>query len=281
MNFDHKNKRRAPESRTGSCTSTPAQATTAAKALRGRPRKDALGRVADQRAFVGAATGIMREAGTAGLTARAVAARAGTAVGSVYAAFPNLEALRLAVNTATMGLLRETLAAALATSTGMSLQDRLLGLADVYMGFADTHATLWAALFEPRTMAAPPAMAEETTALFALLDGVLCDAGCAASDAPAFGRALWAAVHGTLFLAVQGSLGPVGRNEAASLVHTLVTAIVGGIPRQSSVQQAAVARSRQALPRSALGKPVDPMPAKWTGGLQKPDTIKASDGETD
>ena len=207
----------------------------AAKAPRGRPRKDALGRVADQQALVVAAIDIMCEGGAAGLTARAVAARVGTAVGSVYAAFPNLEALRLEVNTATMGQLRETLAAALAQSTGRSLQDRLLSLADAYMGFADTHPALWAALFEPRTMAAPPAMAEQTTALFALLEGVLCGAGCAGPDVPAFGRALWAAVHGTVFLAVQGSLGPVGREEAASLVHTLVKAIVGGISRQPSV----------------------------------------------
>ena len=166
MNNDQRKVRSSPETRPTSCAATPQQATLAAKAPRGRPRKDALGRVADQQALVVAAIDIMREAGAAGLTARAVAARVGAAVGSVYAAFPNLEALRLEVNTATMGQLRDTLAAALAHSIGRSLQDRLLGLADAYMGFADTHPALWAALFEPRTMAAPPAMAEQTTALF-------------------------------------------------------------------------------------------------------------------
>lgn len=52
---------------------------------------------------------------------------ASTALGSVYVAFPNFEALRLAVNTATMGRLLETLAATLAGATGLPLQDRLLG----------------------------------------------------------------------------------------------------------------------------------------------------------
>ena len=179
-----------------------------AKAPRGRPRKDALDREAAQQALVDAATGIVREAGVAALTARAVAARAGTAVGSVYAAFPSLEALRLGVNTATMGLLRDALAAALAQSAGRPLDDRLRGLADAYMGFADGEPTLWAALFEPRTMPAPLAMANLTASLFALLEGVLREAGCAAPDVPALGRALWAAVHGTVFLANHGSLGP-------------------------------------------------------------------------
>ncbi len=82
-----------------------AGAAAAPKVPRGRPRKDALGREADQQALVAAASGIVREAGPAALTARAVAARAGTAVGSVYAAFPSLEALRLGVNTVTTGLL--------------------------------------------------------------------------------------------------------------------------------------------------------------------------------
>ena len=220
---------------------TPEQAAAVAKAPRGRPRKDALGREADQKALVAAAIDIMREAGALGLTARAVAARAGTAVGSVYAAFPNLEALRLEVNTMTMSLLRDTLAAALTKCKGESLRDRLFGMADAYMAFADTHPTLWAALFEPRTMAAPPAMAEQTAALFALLEGVLSEAGCAAPDVPAFCRALWAAVHGTVFLAVHGNLGPIGREEATALVRTLVTAIAGGIPRQPSVQHLAIA----------------------------------------
>lgn len=209
----------------------PQQAATVAKSPRGRPRKDALVREADQQALVAVAIEIMREAGAPGLTARAVAARAGTAVGSVYAAFPNLEALRLEVNTATMSLLRVTLAAALTKSEGQSLRDRLLGLADAYMAFADSHPTLWAALFEPRTMAAPPDMAEQTAGLFALLEGALSASGCTALNLPTLSRALWAAVHGTVFLARQGNLGPVGRDDVGALVHTLVSAIVNGIPR--------------------------------------------------
>ena len=237
MNSDRNNRRRPPGAQPAPAK-LPAAAVVA-KAPRGRPRKETLDREADQQALVVAAFGIVGEAGVAALTARAVAARAGTAVGSVYAAFPSLEALRLRVNTATMSLLRDALAAALAQSANRPLDDRLHGLADAYMGFADSQPTLWAALFEPRTMPAPPAMADLTASLFALLEGVLHEAGCAAPNVPALGRALWAAVHGTVFLANHGSLGPVEREDAAALVHTLVNAIVGGIPRQPRTAQAA------------------------------------------
>ena len=232
MNSDRISPRCSSRAQTATNSSKPQPAAGVAKAPRGRPRKDERGREADQRALVSAAIDILREGGTVALTARAVADRVGTAVGSVYAAFPNLEVLRLAVNTATLSLLRDVLAAALAPSRGRPLEDRLLGLADAYMGFAKTDPGLWAALFEPRTLPAPPAMAERTAALFALLEDVLRDAGCTTPDAPTLGRALWAAVHGTVFLAGHGSLGPVRPEDAAAVVHTLVTTIAGGIARQ-------------------------------------------------
>ena len=218
--------------RTASRSSKRQVAAAVGKAPRGRPRKDAVGREADQQALVTAACDIVREAGPAALTARAVAARADTAIGSVYTAFPSLEALRFEVNTATMRLMRDALAAALARSAGQPLENRLLGLADAYIGFADAQPALWAALFEPRTMATPPAMAEQTANLFASLGDVLREAGCAAPDVPVLGRALWAAVHGTVFLAGHGSLGPVKHDDAATLVQTLLKAVVGGILRQ-------------------------------------------------
>ena len=206
------------------------------------PAKTRVGREADQQALVAAAIRHpVRESGPAALTARAVAVRAGTAIGSVYTAFPSLEALRLGVNAATMGLLRDALGrGAGAVQGGRPLEERLLGLADAYMGFAETDPGLWAALFEPRTLPAPPAMAERTADLFALLEDVLREAGCTTPDVPALGRALWAAVHGTVFLTGHGSLGPVRPEDVAPLVHTLVTTIASGIARQPSTRSRTV-----------------------------------------
>ncbi len=52
------------------------------------------------------------------LTARSVAERAGTAVGSVYTAFDSLEALRLEANAITMEMLRTHLVQTLETHPG-------------------------------------------------------------------------------------------------------------------------------------------------------------------
>ena len=63
------------------------------KKMRGRPRKEPGDRAADRRALIEAAVAILNAGGAAALTARGVAERAGTAVGSVYAQFDSLEAL--------------------------------------------------------------------------------------------------------------------------------------------------------------------------------------------
>ncbi len=232
MNKDQGKLRRLPGARSASPDVKRQKAGATITAPRGRPRKDAAHREADQQALIAAASDIVREAGPAALTARTVAARVGTAVGSVYTAFPNLESLRLEVNAVTMGLLRDALADALMRSVERSLKERLLNLSGAYIAFADAHPTLWAALFEPRTLPAPPAMAAQIADLFSLLEDMLRRAGCAAPGIPILSRAIWAAVHGTVFLAGHGSLGPVGRDDVAVLVDTLVRAIVGGLTAQ-------------------------------------------------
>ena len=55
-----------------------------------------------------------------------------------------------------MGQLRGVLAAAFAQLMERPLREWLLGLADAYMGYANTCLILWAALFEPRTLPAQP-----------------------------------------------------------------------------------------------------------------------------
>jgi AcrR family transcriptional regulator len=206
------------------------------KNARGRPRKDERTRTADRQALVDAAVDILREGGASAFNARAVAERAGTAVGSVYTQFESLEALRLEANAVTMQQLRAALGAALATCTSRATEDRLLCLADAYLRFAKEHHNAWAAMFERRTIEAPPSIAADISALFAVLEDVLREAEMAEPrQIPIIARALWSSVHGMVYLAEIGGLGPMGPNDVRPMISALVGAAVRGLELKSDL----------------------------------------------
>ena len=203
---------------------------TVQKKLRGRPRKDDRSRSADRAALVVAAVEILQESGAAGFNARALAERAGTAVGSVYTQFESLEALRLEANAVTMRDLRSALAGALAACSSPEMDDRLLCLADAYLGFASEHHNAWAALFERRTIPAPPEIAADISALFAILEDVLREGGVPdTGEVSVMARALWSSVHGMVYLGEIGGLGPIGPQDVKPMIDALVRAAVRGL----------------------------------------------------
>jgi len=202
------------------------------KKIRGRPRKASVERAADRQALIDAAVAILNEAGAGALTARGVAERAGTAVGSVYTQFDSLELLRLEANAVTMRRLRDALAGALAACPSRETEARLLSLADAYLAFAAEHHAAWAAIFERRTVAAPDLVQADIAALFGVLEGVLRDGGGLAEPAiPVMARALWSSVHGMTYLADLGSLGPLGMDDVRPMIDALVRAAVRGFAR--------------------------------------------------
>ncbi|MCJ2088828.1 TetR/AcrR family transcriptional regulator [Methylobacterium sp. E-005] len=197
--------------------------------MRGRPRKAPVDREADRRGLIAAAVAILNEGGAGALTARSVAERAGTAVGSVYTQFDSLELLRLEANALTMRRLRDVLTAALSACPSRETEARLLCLADAYLAFAAGHHAAWAAMFERRTGPAPDPVQADIAALFGILEGVLRDGGrLAEAEIPVMARALWSSVHGMTYLADLGSLGPVGPGDVRPMVDALVRAAVRG-----------------------------------------------------
>jgi len=201
------------------------------KKVRGRPRKGQTDRAADRRALIDAAVTILNAGGAGALTARAVAERAGTAVGSVYTQFDSLELLRLEASAVTMHRLRDALAAALAACPAVGTADRLLCLADAYLAFAAANHPAWAAIFERRTVAAPDAVQADIAVLFGILEDVLRDGGrLAEAEIPVMARALWSSVHGMAYLADLGSLGPLGVDDVRPMIDALVRAAVRGFP---------------------------------------------------
>ena len=200
------------------------------KKVRGRPRKDEGRRSADRASLVQAAVEILQQGGAAAFGARAVAERAGTAVGSVYTQFESLEALRLEANAVTMRDLRNVLAAALATCPDAEIEERLLCLADAYLRFAKERHNAWAALFERRTISAPPEIAADISALFAVLEDVLREGDLVGAEkVPVMARALWSSVHGMVYLGEIGGLGPIGPDDVRPMIDALVRAAVRGM----------------------------------------------------
>jgi AcrR family transcriptional regulator len=200
------------------------------KKVRGRPRKDEGRRRADRAALIGAAVQILEEGGAGAFSARAVAGRAGTAVGSVYTLFESLEALRLEANAVTMRELRGVLAGALESCRENCIEDRLLCLADAYLRFAAERHNAWAALFERRTIPAPPEIAADISALFAVLEDLLREGGLVAPEqVPVMARALWSSVHGMVYLGEIGGLGPIGPQDVRPMIDALVRAAVRGM----------------------------------------------------
>ena len=205
------------------------------KIPRGRPRKQESARAADRQAMIAAALELLREGGSSALTARALAERVGTAIGSVYSAFESLEVLKLEANAVTMRRLRDHLAGALAASAAHGVADRLLVLADAYRAFARDNHNVWAAIFDPRVTEAPPAIAADNAALIAQIEKVIgAIPGLGREAVPVLAKALWSSVHGMVYLGEIGSLGPVERDDVPAMIETLVRAAVKGLCHPST-----------------------------------------------
>ena len=96
--------------------------------------------------LIGAATSRMRDNGLAALRARDITSDAGCALGGLYSAFEDLDALILAVNSLTLRQLDEIMTSEVErqTSDGGKLQT----LGATYLKFARDNPNLWRALFQ-------------------------------------------------------------------------------------------------------------------------------------
>lgn len=184
--------------------------------------------------MIEAARSLLVEGGSPALTARAVAERAGTAVGSVYGSFESLEVLKYEANAVTMRELRGVLLRALdGAPAGEAPADSLLRLATAYIGFARGNRNAWAAIFDQRSIATPEAIMVDIRALFAVIERVLGRIeGLDRAEIPVVAKALWSSVHGMVYLGELRGLGPIGPDDVPGMVETLVRAAVRGLERR-------------------------------------------------
>jgi AcrR family transcriptional regulator len=192
-------------------------------------------------ALVDAAEAIIARDGLAALRARDLAAAAGCALGAIYNAFDDLDAIVFAVNMRTLALLDRDLGEALRhkPAAGRANADdpdlgRLTRLALAYIEFAAKNGPRWRALFEHRLrddQTAPPWYIAEQNRIFRLVEDPLraIRPGLAAGELAQMARTVFSAVHGVVSLGLEQKLGEIPPRRLREQTAAIVMAIARGL----------------------------------------------------
>jgi len=189
-------------------------------------------------AMLAIAERILATEGLSALQARRVAREADCAVGTLYNIFDSLDELIIAANAHALEALGQSLLAARDQSADRSVKGRLLAMALAYLEFARSNEHAWRAVFEHQMVGGqeiPSWYRERQARLFALVETVLENSGVEVAGRSAAARALFAAVHGIVTLALDQKLGKSEPREAESQVRFVVTAVAGGLEGAASV----------------------------------------------
>jgi len=153
------------------------------------------------RRLIAAVARCVEDYGVAGVRARDVAAYAGCSPGLIYYAFPDLDALIIALNHETRNRLHQ----ALGETLGDDPRENLDRLAIGYLRFAHDNKQLWRALFEFRVRngkSVPEDFRQDVMATFFRITDMLraIFPRRKAGDMELISRALFSAVHGIVVL---------------------------------------------------------------------------------
>ncbi|MFF3996175.1 TetR/AcrR family transcriptional regulator [Streptomyces cyaneofuscatus] len=182
-----------------------------------------------------AARELLEEDGSAGLSLRAVARRAGVSATAPYRHYADREALVSAVAAEGYRELAGSLAQA---HPAPSTPDELAAVAVAYVRFALEHPALFRAMFaEP----CDPTSAERVAATEAISQYVRTIVGATFpdADADALSTTVWALVHGLAFLHLDGKLDTSTPEAVAAQVNSAVHALFNASPAMSRTAAAA------------------------------------------
>lgn len=183
-------------------------------------------------ALILAAERAIAEAGLSGLKARDVAKEAGCALGAVYTAFADLDALVLAVNARTLDALDIHLRAA--THPEADPVAQVVALAEAYLDYAANHRPRWGALFEHRMAAGrePPSWyIEKQAELFRHVKGATAALrpGLDKAELAGLARAAFSAVHGIVSLGLDEKLAPMPEGMLRRELRLVAEAMARGL----------------------------------------------------
>jgi AcrR family transcriptional regulator len=173
---------------------------------------------------------LLRDGGLAGLQARKIADASGCSVGTIYNLYGNLDTVIIATNTGTLGDLREALVKVADSSD--SLAQRLEAVAIAYLDFAVERNNEWRAVFEHRfaeKTVVPDWYRETQMELFAIVEKILVPVVVDPVERQEAARALFAAVHGIVAIALDEKLRVFERAATERQIRFVVSTISRGL----------------------------------------------------
>ncbi|MFE0703156.1 TetR/AcrR family transcriptional regulator [Streptomyces sp. NPDC058872] len=174
-----------------------------------------------------AARELLEEDGSAGLSLRAVARRAGVSATAPYRHYADREALVSAV--AAEGY-RELAAHLTAAHPAPSAPDDLAAVAVAYVRFALDHPALFRAMFAEPCDPTSEERVAATEAISQYVQGTVRDAFPGVEDTGALSITVWALVHGLAFLHLDGKLDASTPEAVAQQVRASVFALFAAAP---------------------------------------------------
>ncbi|MCF3118993.1 TetR/AcrR family transcriptional regulator [Streptomyces arenae] len=169
-----------------------------------------------------AARELLEEDGSAGLSLRAVARRAGVSATAPYRHFADRDALVSGVAAQGYRELTEKLTAA---HPSPSTPDDLAALSVVYVRFALEHPALFRAMFAEPCDPTSEERVAATTVIREYVQGIVRSAFPHADDPAALSTTIWALVHGLAFLHLDGKLDSSTPQAVAEQVRAAVRAL--------------------------------------------------------
>ncbi|CUH89783.1 hypothetical protein PH5382_03736 [Phaeobacter sp. CECT 5382] len=168
--------------------------------------------------------------GARALRARDLAKDAGCAVGAIYNAFEDLNAIVMAVNGRTFQKLGKMVGASIEAAGDLPPQDRLILMSNAYLQFAAENTRLWRALFDldmPADGPVPGWYMQELDALFANIARPVSEIFPQKSPAELtlMVRALFSSVHGIVLLGLENRISGVPRERIEDMISQVLTQI--------------------------------------------------------
>ncbi len=195
---------------------------------RGRPR---LGEEARQ-SLIDVTGALLATDGLEKLNARAIAARSGVAVGTIYKYFEDLDELVRYANGKTYDDLFafQTKVVQEAAAKGGGVYEQLMALAEGYLDFVQANQNRWAAnlTFNSKQETPPDWYRAKEGALLGVVEGVMRgipDLGDQMARLQ-IAMALWSSVHGIITITISGGFAANGSQEAMEQIAIIVEPVV-------------------------------------------------------